>query len=103
MIDATTFAAWLGGLGAALSALVVVYGVLHAARSKRAVALLWWSVVVFATGIMLYSMPSFVRGTQGSIMPIRTVGVCLSIAGAVALLVLSRAHTRSGTHPTEHE
>ncbi len=102
MIDATTFAAWLGGLGAVLSAAVVVFGVLHAARSNRSVALLWWSVVTFATGIMLYSMPSFLRGTYGSIMPIRTIGVCLSIAGAVALLVLSRAHPRSGTQPTEH-
>jgi hypothetical protein len=101
MIDPTAFTAWLGGLGAALSASVVVYGVLNAARSNRSVALLWWSVVAFATGIVLYSIPSFLRGTHGSLMPIRTVGVCLSIAGAVALLVLSRAHTRSGTHVTE--
>lgn len=101
MIDSTAFTAWLGGLGAALSASVVVYGVLHAARSNRSVASLWWSVVAFATGVMLYSIPSFLHRTHGSLMPIRIVGVCIWIAGAVALLVLSRAHTRSGTHRTE--
>ena len=95
MLDATAITPWLGGVGAAIGTSVVVYAVLRAARSEKSVALLWWALVTFATGVMLYSMPSFMRSATGSLMPLRTIGIVLGITGSVAMVILARAHRKN--------
>ena len=95
MMQLSTLAPWLGVLGCALSASAVLFSLAHLRSSEPRFAPLWWSVIVWATGVILFSLPMFATTTAGATTTLRSLGLALWIGGSVLLSVYARAVARS--------
>lgn len=101
MMQLSTLVPWLGVLGAALSGTAVLFSLARLRSSEPRFAPLWWSVIVWATGVILFSLPMFATTTANATTTLRSLGLFLWIGGSVLLSVYARAVARSESPGTQ--